>query len=79
MALASRRQVAISTTPLSRPVRSGTALLGARIASVSATVGAIRRAGIRPLTPHALRHGFATGLLRAGVDPVTVAWLGGWE
>ena len=40
--------------------------------------GAIARAGIKPLTPHCCRHGFATGLLRRGVDVVTVAWLGGW-
>jgi integrase-like protein len=39
---------------------------------------AIRRAGIRPLTYHCLRHGFATAMLRAGVDPVTVAKHGGW-
>lgn len=40
--------------------------------------GAIGRAGIKPLTMHSCRHGFATGLLRRGVDVVTVAWLGGW-
>jgi hypothetical protein len=40
--------------------------------------GAIGRAGIKLLTPHCCRHGFATGLLRRGVDVVTVAWLGGW-
>ena len=38
----------------------------------------IERAGIEPLTPHCCRHGFATELLRRGVDVVTVAWLGGW-
>jgi integrase len=33
----------------------------------------------RELSPHSCRHGFATGLLQAGVDPVTVAKLGGWK
>ena len=37
-----------------------------------------KAAGIKNLTPHCCRHGFATGLLRRGVDVVTVAWLGGW-
>lgn len=37
-----------------------------------------KRAGIKDLSPHSCRHGFATGLLRRGVDVVTVAWLGGW-
>jgi hypothetical protein len=39
----------------------------------------VKRAGLEPLTPHSCRHGFATGLLRAGVDVVTVAKLGGWK
>lgn len=40
---------------------------------------AIRRAGIKRLTPHSCRHGFATSLLQAGVDVRTVAELGGWK
>jgi integrase len=40
---------------------------------------AVRRAGIAPLTFHSCRHGFATALLQAGVDPVTIAKLGGWK
>jgi len=38
----------------------------------------IARAKITRLTPHCCRHGFATELLRRGVDVHTVAWLGGW-
>ena len=40
---------------------------------------AVSRAGIEYMSPHSCRHGFATGLLQAGVDPVTVAKLGGWK
>lgn len=40
---------------------------------------ACKRARIEPLTFHSCRHGFATALLQAGVDPVTVAKLGGWK
>lgn len=40
---------------------------------------AIKRAGIERLSFHSCRHGFATALLQAGVDPVTVAKLGGWK
>ena len=36
-------------------------------------------AGIEHLTFHSCRHGFATGLLHAGVDVITVAKLGGWK
>lgn len=38
----------------------------------------IARAGIEPLSYHSTRHGFATKLLHEGIDPVTVAKLGGW-
>jgi integrase len=46
---------------------------------VRAWRAAHKAAGIKRLTPHSCRHGFATGLLRAGVDVVTVAKLGGWK
>ncbi len=39
----------------------------------------VRRAGIARMTPHSCRHGFATAALRAGLDPKTVAKLGGWK
>lgn len=38
----------------------------------------IKRAKIERLTFHSCRHGFATTLLHKGIDPVTVAKLGGW-
>lgn len=37
------------------------------------------RARLEPLSFHSCRHGFATALLRAGVDVNTVANLGGWK
>ena len=37
------------------------------------------RADIAKLTPHCCRHGFATTLLQAGVNPKTVAVRGGWK
>lgn len=40
---------------------------------------AVKRAGIKSVTPHGCRHGFATSLMHAGVDPVTVAKRGGWR
>ena len=40
---------------------------------------AIKRAGIENLTFHSCRHGFATSMLHAGIDPITVARLGGWK
>lgn len=39
----------------------------------------IKRAGIKKVTPHGCRHGFATSLMHAGIDPVTVAKRGGWK
>ncbi len=49
-----------------------------RGAARNAWDAAIERAGIKYLSPHSCRHGFATGLLRRGIDVVTVAKLGGW-
>jgi integrase len=40
---------------------------------------ACKRAGVEVLSPHCCRHGFATAMLQAGYDPVTVAEHGGWK
>lgn len=39
----------------------------------------IERAGLAKLSPHCCRHGFATTMLQAGIDPKTVADRGGWK
>jgi len=48
-------------------------------AALKAWERAVEAAGIEPLTFHSCRHGFATGCLRKGIDPVTTAKLGGWK
>jgi integrase len=40
---------------------------------------AIKRAKVKPLTFHSCRHGFATAMMHQGIDPITVAKLGGWK
>lgn len=40
---------------------------------------ACKRACVEVLSPHSCRHGFATAMLHAGFDPVTVAKRGGWK
>jgi integrase len=54
-------------------------LYAARMAAHKAWRTAIARAGIERLSFHSCRHGFATSLLRAKIDIVTVAKLGGWR
>ena len=46
-------------------------------ADVAATAEAVE--GFERLTFHCCRHGFATNMLRKGVDPKTAASLGGWD
>jgi integrase len=50
-----------------------------RSAGIKAWLTACKRAGLPSLSFHACRHGFATSLIRAGVDVPTVAKRGGWK
>lgn len=60
--------------------RSGSVFpFSGRTPAWSAWKKAVEAAGLKYLSPHACRHGFATSLLHAGIDPVTVAELGGWK
>ncbi len=38
-----------------------------------------KRADIAPASPHAMRHTFASHLMKLGVDPYTIMELGGWK
>lgn len=40
---------------------------------------AVERAGLKYLSPHSCRHGFATKMLQDGIDVKTVAQMGGWK
>lgn len=46
---------------------------------IAATAEAAGKTGFERLTFHSCRHGFATAMLREGVDPKTAADLGGWD
>lgn len=60
--------------------RSGTVFKYSSRSTVKPSwAAAIRRAGIKALSPHSCRHGFATAMLQAGIDVRTVAELGGWK
>lgn len=39
----------------------------------------VKAAGIKRMTAHSGRHGFATTALQKRMDPKTAAWLGGWK
>jgi integrase len=68
----------VALANLKRVEGRGVFIYGRRGSLKDAWKTACKKAGIKVLTPHCCRHGFATGLLRRGVDVVTVAWLGGW-
>ena len=85
---------AARSVPLNRPLRAALTALRARTAGTDyvftwrdgAPYGSIRTtfqtacraAGLTGVTPHVLRHTFASRLAMAGVDPRTIQELGGW-
>lgn len=71
--------VALANIPSNREPDALVFPYAARDSVYDAWAAAIRRAGIKTLSPHSCRHGFATEMLRAGKDVKTVARLGGWK
>jgi integrase len=72
--------VALANIPGERAPRQRVFGYGSRSSVYGPWATACKRAGVLYIPPHrAGRHGFATGLLRESVDPVTVAKLGHWK
>lgn len=70
---------AIANIPSNREPSAKVFKYSSRDTAAPVWESAYRRAGIKPLSFHSCRHGFATAMLHAGYDPVTVAKLGGWK
>jgi integrase len=74
-----RLVAAVSNIPSNRKAEDRVFRYGHRENVRKAWDAAIKRAGIKSLSPHSCRHGFATTMLHAGVDVKTVAQMGGWK
>lgn len=70
---------ALANLPSNRDPDAQVFPYAARDSCVDPWDAAVARAKIKRLTPHCCRHGFATTMLHAGYDPITVAKLGGWK
>ncbi len=77
--LPSRALAAMANIPSDRQCNSRVFNYARRDSPKNAWVATCQRAGIKPLSFHCCRHGFATALLRKGIDVATIAKLGGWE
>jgi integrase len=70
---------AIANIPSNREPGTKVFTYSSRDTSKPVWRAACKRAGIKQLSYHACRHGFATAMLHQGIDPITVAKLGGWK
>lgn len=77
--LPSKLVVAIANIPSNREPEALVFGYQSRHTAKQPWKAACKRAGIKALGFHACRHGFATAMLHKGIDPVTVAKLGGWK
>jgi len=71
--------VAMANVPSNREPRAKVFGYSSRDTAKWPWRAACKRAGVKQLTFHSCRHGFATALLHRRVDPITVAKLGGWK
>lgn len=70
---------ALARIPTNREPESKLFPYSSQSAAKHPWLAVVKRAGIQRLTFHSCRHGFATAMLHAGVDVITIAKLGGWK